>query len=308
MVSIIVPVYNVEKYLEDCLKSLVNQTYKNIEIILVDDGSVDESGEICDKWAEKDGRIIVYHKKNEGVSATRNFGIQKAKGKFLMFVDADDMLVLNAIECLVEKMVEKNAELVVCKYQSHEYQKWVNKLDLRVKKVSPNVYLQEIMVPDRNIAAFVYNRLYLTQIVRENNIRFNQNVRVCEDTLFNYEYMKQVKQIVFIENALYFYRINVDSTMFQKKMNPAKLTANIVFDKILFDAEKIEDKKIIAVGCIAYNVILLMQMYKYKWKDKNDYKNVKKHLKIYPIEFMKSRIKFKYKIGYLFLLCLPTPR
>lgn len=95
MVSIVVPVYNAEKYLEDCLISLVDQTYENIEIILVDDGSVDDSGRICDCWAEKDDRIIVYHKKNEGVSATRNFGIQRARGKFLMFVDADDMLVLN---------------------------------------------------------------------------------------------------------------------------------------------------------------------------------------------------------------------
>ena len=82
MVSIVVPVYNAEKYLEDCLISLVDQTYENIEIILVDDGSIDDSGRICDYWAEKDDRIIVYHKKNEGVSATRNFGIQRARGKF----------------------------------------------------------------------------------------------------------------------------------------------------------------------------------------------------------------------------------
>ena len=106
MVSIVVPVYNAEKYLEDCLISLVDQTYENIEIILVDDGSVDDSGRICDCWAEKDDRIIVYHKKNEGVSATRNFGIQRARGKFLMFVDADDMLVLNAVEYMVKEIIK----------------------------------------------------------------------------------------------------------------------------------------------------------------------------------------------------------
>ena len=282
MVSIVVPVYNAEKYLEDCLISLVDQTYENIEIILVDDGSVDDSGRICDCWAEKDDRIIVYHKKNEGVSATRNFGIQRARGKFLMFVDADDMLVLNAVEYMVKEIIKNNSELVVCKYQSQDYEK--------------------------NIAAFVYNRLYLTQIIMEKNIRFNQNVQVCEDTLFNYEYMKFIKNVVFINNALYFYRINVGSTMFKKEMNPAKLTANIVFDKMLDDTDSLEEKKIIAVGCIAYNVILLMQMYKYGWKECNDYLIVKNHLKIYPIEFIKSKIRFKYKIGYLILMIMPKPK
>lgn len=308
MVSIIVPVYNTEKYLEDCLQSLVNQTYDDIEIILVDDGSVDDSAKICDYWSEKDDRIVVYHKKNEGVSTARNFGIQRAKGEFLMFVDADDMLVFNAIEYLVEEMKKKQAELVACKYQSQEYIRNSRKLNLRTEVVSKEDYLREMMIPNRNIAAFVYNRLYLTQTIIEKKIKFNQNVRVCEDTLFNYEYMKAIKKIVFIDNALYFYRINTGSTMFQKKMNPAKLTANTVFDKMLDDTESLEEKKMIAVGCVAYNVILLMQMYKYKWEKRNDYIIVKNHLKIYPMEFMKSIIKFKYKIGYLILLCLPIPR
>jgi glycosyltransferase involved in cell wall biosynthesis len=308
MVSIVVPVYNAEKYLEDCLISLVDQTYENIEIILVDDGSVDDSGRICDCWAEKDDRIIVYHKKNEGVSATRNFGIQRARGKFLMFVDADDMLVLNTVEYMVKEIIKNNSELVVCKYQSQDYKKNIRESNLRIELLLKEDYLREMMIPEKNIAAFVYNRLYLTQIIMEKNIRFNQNVQVCEDTLFNYEYMKFIKNVVFINNALYFYRINAGSTMFKKEMNPAKLTANIVFDKMLNDTDRLEEKKIIAVGCIAYNVILLMQMYKYKWKNKNDYIIVKKHLKIYPMEFMKSIIKFKYKIGYLVLLCLPIPR
>lgn len=107
MVSIIVPVYNTEKYLKDCLESLVKQTYDKIEIILVDDGSTDSSGKICDKWAKIDDRIHVYHKKNEGVSRARNYGIQRAKGEKLVFIDSDDMLTLNAIECMVEVLLTK---------------------------------------------------------------------------------------------------------------------------------------------------------------------------------------------------------
>ena len=169
MVSIVVPVYNAEKYLEDCLISLVDQTYENIEIILVDDGSVDDSGRICDSWAEKDDRIIVYHKKNEGVSATRNFGIQRARGKFLMFVDADDMLVLNAVEYMVKEMIKNNSELVVCKYQSQDYKKNIRESNLRIELLLKEDYLREMMIPEKNIAAFVYNRLYLTQIIMEKN-------------------------------------------------------------------------------------------------------------------------------------------
>ena len=143
MVSIVVPVYNAEKYLEDCLISLVDQTYENIEIILVDDGSVDDSGRICDSWAEKDDRIIVYHKKNEGVSTTRNFGIQRARGKFLMFVDADDMLVLNAVEYMVKEMIKNNSELVVCKYQSQDYKKNIRESNLRIELLLKEDYLRE---------------------------------------------------------------------------------------------------------------------------------------------------------------------
>ena len=149
MVSIVVPVYNAEKYLEDCLISLVDQTYENIEIILVDDGSVDDSGRICDSWAEKDDRIIVYHKKNEGVSTTRNFGIQRARGKFLMFVDADDMLVLNAVEYMVKEMIKNNSELVVCKYQSQDYKKNIRESNLRIELLLKEDYLREMMIPEK---------------------------------------------------------------------------------------------------------------------------------------------------------------
>lgn len=308
MVSIIVPVYNTEKYLKDCLESLVKQTYDKIEIILVDDGSTDSSGKICDKWAKIDDRIHVYHKKNEGVSRARNYGIQRAKGEKLVFIDSDDMLTLNAIECMVEVLLKQNVELVACQYQSDKYNKKVEKETLKIEKVSRQSYLEELMIPNKNIAAFVYNRLYLKRIILENDIRFNENVKVCEDTLFNYEYANAINSIAFINNPLYYYRINSDSTMFQKKMNPGKLTANIVFDKILKETVNDDEKKIISIGCIAYNVILLMQMYKYKWKDRDDYVIIKNHLKLYPIEFMKSRIRLKYKIGYLILRIMPKPR
>ena len=112
-VSIIVPVYNVEKYLEKCLDSIVKQTYENIEIILVDDGSTDKSGTILDQYAEMDNRISVIHKKNEGVSTARNTGIEAARGEYICFADADDYLMPDYVEYLLTLAVDKNADIAM---------------------------------------------------------------------------------------------------------------------------------------------------------------------------------------------------
>ena len=111
LVSVIVPVYNVAPYLEQCLDSIVNQTYQNLEIILVDDGSTDESGAICDRYAEQDGRIQVVHKENGGLSSARNVGLDKMTGEWVLFVDSDDWIELNTLELLFEQKNE-HAEIV----------------------------------------------------------------------------------------------------------------------------------------------------------------------------------------------------
>lgn len=114
LVSVIIPVYNVEQYLEVCLKSIMYQTYKNIEIILVDDGSTDVSGAICDAYAQKDSRIYVIHKENGGLSEARNIGVAVSKGKYVMFVDSDDMVAPNLVEYLYNLMCTYNATISIC--------------------------------------------------------------------------------------------------------------------------------------------------------------------------------------------------
>ena len=112
LISVIIPVYNVEKYLEECLDSIVNQTYKNLEIILVDDGSTDNSGKICSKYAESDDRITDFHINNIGVAGARNFGLKHCTGQYVLFVDSDDILELDAIEILYGYLVANNADIV----------------------------------------------------------------------------------------------------------------------------------------------------------------------------------------------------
>ena len=114
-ISIIVPVYNVEQYLERCVESLINQTYKNIEIILVDDGATDNSGQLCDELAQRDPRIVVYHKVNGGLSDARNYGIDKASGDYIGFIDSDDFIDDDMYEVLLSNILEYNAFISFCR-------------------------------------------------------------------------------------------------------------------------------------------------------------------------------------------------
>ena len=115
-ISIIIPIYNVEQYLPQCLDSIINQTYKNLEIILINDGSTDNSGKICDNYAKVDNRIHVFHKKNEGVTSARNLGLDKCTGDFIGFVDPDDFIELNMYEILYNEQQRTNADIVWCNY------------------------------------------------------------------------------------------------------------------------------------------------------------------------------------------------
>ena len=114
LISIVVPVYNVEKYLDKCVKSIINQTYDNLQIILVDDGSKDNSGKLCDLWEQRDRRIITKHKDNGGLSDARNYGVKFAEGKYVMFVDSDDIISEYIVEYLMKLIYETNSDISIC--------------------------------------------------------------------------------------------------------------------------------------------------------------------------------------------------
>ncbi len=116
LISVIVPVYNVEKYVDKCIESIINQTYKNLEIILVDDGSTDNSGKICDEYAKADSRVVVMHKNNGGLSDARNTGINEAKGRYITFVDSDDYIDVNMIELMYERIFKDNSDMCMCNF------------------------------------------------------------------------------------------------------------------------------------------------------------------------------------------------
>ena len=128
LISVIVPIYNVEQYLEKCIESIISQTYKNLQIILIDDGSNDKSGKICNKYAEKDKRVVVIHKENAGVSEARNTGLDNAKGEWITFVDADDWIEEEYCQRLYNLVIETNSDVALCGYNRVVGTKKENKL------------------------------------------------------------------------------------------------------------------------------------------------------------------------------------
>lgn len=208
LISIIVPIYKVEEYFDRCIKSIVNQTYKNLEIILVDDGSPDNCPKLCDEWAKKDKRIKVIHKENSGVSEARNTGIDNANGEFICFVDSDDYLQLDFIEKLISKQIVTNADIVYCKY---------NLFDASGKFVKVNEDELELFISSNDIkylytskiACAVWRKIYRINIIK--NQRFRSDLRYGEDLYFTTELTLKNIKTAYVNEYLYNYFINNSS-------------------------------------------------------------------------------------------------
>ena len=159
MISIIVPVYNVDKYIERCIQSIINQTYKNLEIILIDDGSTDKSGAICDKYSKIDNRINVIHKKNGGLSEARNVGLDIARGDYIGFVDSDDYIHPQMYELLYKNLIGTSADISIIKHIRKEEELGLG--DINSKKVYSNLEaIENILKKDSGIFIASCNKLY----------------------------------------------------------------------------------------------------------------------------------------------------
>ena len=221
-VSIIVPAYNVENYIERCLNSLVNQTFKDIEIITINDGSTDKSLELINKYVKEDIRVSVIDLGDEGVSYCRNLGVEKANGKYIMFVDSDDWIDSNMIEAMYKKAEENKLDLVMCSYirefKDHSKEKRFNlpeeiiykedkvKNELLRKLVGP--VKEELSNPEMlDALGTVWGKLYRTDILKENKIKFVdlKEIGSAEDTLFNIFTFNYLKKVMFLNKPMYHY-------------------------------------------------------------------------------------------------------
>lgn len=219
LISVIVPIYNVEAYLDECLDSICNQTYKNIEILLIDDGSTDNSGVIADEWVKKDNRCTVYHKENEGLSAARNDGIKVAKGTYLIFVDSDDLIKKNMIKRLYSEAIRENVDIVCCGYEKRygEIDKeniyHLNDKKMTFEEFFETMYLYQTNKKEANIRlAFVvaWNKIYKSTLFKD---ILYPNGRVNEDEAIIHKLVCASGSVKWINESLYIYRNRENSIM-----------------------------------------------------------------------------------------------
>ena len=213
-ISVIIPVYNVESYLSQCIHSVVNQSYADLEIILINDGSTDRSGEICDEWGKKDSRIRVIHKENGGLSDARNTGLDIAQGKYIGFVDSDDFIHPKMYEYLLCALEDNKADMASCSYTSYIDGEMVEDTVLNqngytfVKVENREQYLNNFT--DYNFMHYVWRSLYKRNFL--DNIRFQKGKRL-EDVMFCAEMSRYLSKRAVIADKLYYYRMRQNSIM-----------------------------------------------------------------------------------------------
>ncbi|OKZ56230.1 MAG: hypothetical protein BHV99_06405 [Clostridium sp. 26_21] len=220
LISIVIPVYKVEKYLEKCIESVLKQTYTNLQIILVDDGSPDNCGKICDEYAKRDSRIDVIHKVNGGLSEARNVGISKAKGRYIGFVDSDDYIKENMYEILLNLIKKYNADASICNlYDVIEGKEYIRNKNNGIQEYSRLDILKEVLL-DKNIQSYAWNKLYKKELFDEVKYPIGKKYEDIGTTFYIFE---KCNKIVVTSEPEYYYLKRSDSLV-------NNVTESTVFD------------------------------------------------------------------------------
>lgn len=288
LVSIIVPVYNCEAYIEECIKSLLDQTYSNIEVILIDDGSKDASLKLCKKYEDLDSRVQVISQENLGVSNARNRGIREARGRYLSFVDADDYVEKEFIESLVAVMPAEG--LGVCGYKRLVDGEIRREYVIKEKLDIPSLY--RYIFARNEISMSCCNKLFSAEILQKYDLAFNDELHMYEDGIFLAEYLKYVNnRFGYVAKPLYVYRKNeksaMQSTYLNRSLDVKKVTSLEAVDKLnaLYDHPELHIRNCFAYRSVRSSLWLLFQMissneYEVKYADQIK-ANIRRNIKMY---------------------------
>lgn len=297
LISVIIPIYKVEEYLDKCVFSVVNQTYSNLEIILVDDGSPDNCPQMCDGWASRDNRIKVIHKANGGLSDARNAGIQIAKGDFIAFVDSDDWIAPNMYQMMIEAIEKENADICACGIIV-SYPESENVLSIPAVAGDSKMIL-ELIYNDTQYPVAAWNKLYRCECWE--NFRFPIG-KICEDAFTTYLLVDHAKKIVQISAPLYYYRIRSNSIMtseFSHKRMDEEEAWRYNYEYMKIHYPSIASK---AFGFYLQKVNILIHTIPVKEREiyKKEYEYLRDILKgniLYVL--FKSKMSFKYRIKFV---------
>lgn len=227
-ISVIVPVYNVEKYIYRCVDSILAQSFTNFELLLIDDGSPDNCGVICDEYAAKDARVRVFHKENGGVSSARNLGLDNAKGEWIAFIDSDDYVDVDYLSELVSYTQEYETDYVITLNIIKEFT--TDKLLI----LKPNAYSQLFSCYNFHNNGCPWGKLYKTEIIKKSSLRFNANIHLGEDAMFALQYLIETRNIILIHSNKYFYEtLNPGSLTKRYNSYESELAGKLEFKRIV---------------------------------------------------------------------------
>lgn len=312
LITVIVPVYNVIEYLDKCIQSIINQTYKNLQIIIIDDGSNDGSGELCDYYANNDTRIEVYHKENGGVSKARNYGYYKARGKYITFLDGDDWIDKEMIENLYLALIRSKTDLSICDFYYEYDKKTVVKDVLYNQPVIINQYdLFLLAINPVYVGGFICNKLFkkeiLDKISRKGDL-FKNDLFYCEDLLLTCQYISLIESAIYLSKPLYHYKQRVGSATLDYSYNPKILSLCKAYEKLI-DIYSLYCKDCLPI--LKYNYVKININIKYRiitYKSGNENlglleKNIKKYFKELILD---SNLKLTKKINMILSYFFPV--
>ena len=303
-VSVIVPIYNTEKYLRQCIESIIGQTYSNLEIILVNDGSTDNSGKIADTYAKLDSRIVVVHKKNGGVSSARNMGMEIATGDYIGFVDGDDWIESDMYQCMVDLLNKLELDMVICGY-SMDYGDDIvfmsNKLPIQSDVFSSNQLLKYVFIRDnyKNVTAYVVNKLYRSELIKGDS--FDTSFKICEDVLWFSQVAMRTQRVAYIDKSLYHYVQRMDSVSHSENLNVQLERLQVYMNVIeLFEISGIEYEIIVYTRrFLAYHAMNIAKLAN-KYNNRNIFLDVKKIMEKYREEYISTNREHPDRIrGYM---------
>ena len=294
-VSIIVPVYNVEKYLQICINSLISQTYSNLEIILVDDASTDNCPVICDMASKSDDRIKVIHKYNGGAASARNVGLNLSTGDYICFVDSDDYVEKDYVKTLVKVLEEEKVDVAVCGfwylYKNHLEQRGYSGTCILMSQID---YLQFFLTDWT--CGLIWNKIFKRKVV--NGIWFEEG-HIIDDEFFTYKAIINCNRVALFEDPLYYYRMRATSVM----SSSSEYVERILLDKIKYTKERFENvTKSYPQLKQVYLKDLVNSLIRYKRQSihyPNAHFEVKKTINEYKLSILLSNLKLKTKYAFL---------
>ena len=302
-ISIIVPVYNVSNYILECIHSILRQSYSKFELIIIDDGSTDDSGRICDNIAVTDARIKVIHKHNGGLSSSRNAGMRYATGEYVAFIDSDDFIDDDYIEKLINKAVEDKSDIVVAPIKLYYNQSNISDFHSNnVEYLFADDYIDQIL--HHKIDNSVCNKILNREIIKEHDLRFKEGI-INEDFPFMLEYLKHSNSASFIKDAFYYYRQRNGSITQQANPRLFDFINNAIESKTIVGKQFTKSATLYLLY-EAVNFISTVEKYDESRKFENELKFCKQLVNQNKVTFLFGSIQFKQKCKYILVSMFPV--